>query len=203
MPARPSGEGSAGDQHAVGGDERVDGEEPEVGRAVEHDGVEPGAGGLEGPLEHGLLGDAAGEALLDGQEAGVGAGDPQPVDGGGGRDVGDVGAGAVAEHPRQRAAGLGDAAAQREVDVPLGVEVHEQHPEPVEPGPRGGDGHGGGGLAHAALLRGDGEDEAATAGLRGGGAAGGDDRAGSEHLDLRDQSAPRALASQYLMVEVT
>ena len=144
------------DDDAVGGGERVDGEQPEGGRAVDEDEVVALAQRVEDALEGLLAGDLADELHLGGRQVDVGRHEVHAGHIGRQDDVVDVVLGAqqqVVDAPLEGVRVHSEAEGGRS----LGVEVHEEHPA-SELGQGGAEVDRRRGLADAALLVAQGDD---------------------------------------------
>ena len=146
-------------QHGVGGDERVEREQPERGRAIDEDVIEPVAKRRDQGAQPLLAVGKRDQLDLGACEIPVGREQRQPVHACRDQEGGRVGCGhgrcqrVVDGSGRRGFPFLADTARQ----VALGVDVDEQHASADE-GEGGGEVDGGCGFADAALLIGDGHD---------------------------------------------
>lgn len=149
-----------GDEHVVSGEQRVEGEVPLVGGAVDEDDIVVGACDGEGIAQKHLLADLLGDAPLGLGERGVGGGDVEALMLGGDDGVEDLFAVIVEEDLTKRRVDWpgGEQGGEARGAVPLCVEIDEEHAAVVERGEGAGEVDGAGGLAHAPLDGGDGDD---------------------------------------------
>ena len=150
-----------GHDHAVGGNERIDGEQPERGRRVDEDPVVVVLDRRQPFLEGALTADEAGEGELGAREVDRRDGeihfslvqhllDRQPVD----------------ENVVHRALDRVGVEPLAHREVPLGIQVNDQHAQALL-GERDSKVQRGRGLRHAALLVGERDDPCHTYSFRG------------------------------------